>query len=182
LEKEISSLKASCEADNQYNRRNNIELSGIPNEISDDELEDKVIEILKKIDVEVEDKDIEACHRLPSRKDTTKVIIRFVNRKKSEKCLKLKKKLSKLNMVDFHFSDDTKLFISENLNRYYQKLAWYCRRLKRESLIYSFIFKNESFLLQTEKSQVKKNQIKISNERQLFDLFPGFFFDEIIGV
>ena len=83
----------TIECNNQYVRRNNIEISGIPNSVVDDALEDKVISILEKIDVKVSKNDIEACHRLPaSKKNPTKrTIVRFVNRKSSEACLKSKK-------------------------------------------------------------------------------------------
>jgi len=82
LENELCSLKENLECNDQYNRRNNIEISGIPTE------EEKIIEIRRKTDVEISANDIEACHRLPSKKGNKKVIVKFVNRKKTEKCLK----------------------------------------------------------------------------------------------
>ena len=42
-----------------YSRRNNLEFVGIPNRVSQDNLEDNVIEILKSIDVNVQSDDIE---------------------------------------------------------------------------------------------------------------------------
>jgi len=88
LENELCSLKENLECNDQYNRRNNIEISGIPTEVADDVLEEKIIEIRRKTDVEISANDIEACHRLPSKKGNKKVIVKFVNRKKTEKCLK----------------------------------------------------------------------------------------------
>ena len=41
-------------------------------------------------------------------------------------------------MEELKLPIETKLFISENLNKYYQQLAFECRQLKRSSLIYSF--------------------------------------------
>ena len=52
----------------QYSRRNNIVIQGIPQSVKSKDLEDKVINVL----------DIEACHRLG---DSRKTIVRFVNRK-----------------------------------------------------------------------------------------------------
>ena len=49
---------------NQYGRRNNLELTGIPETVEQDDLEEKVIEILKEIDINVKSRDIEACHRI----------------------------------------------------------------------------------------------------------------------
>jgi len=67
---------------------------------------------------------------------TKKTIIRFINRKKVEKTLKNKKKLSQILMADIDLPDHTQLYASENLNSYFRELGWMCRRLKREALIY----------------------------------------------
>ena len=64
-------MMTSVESNNQYVRRNNIEISGVPNDILDDELEDNVVDILSKIDVKIKRRDIEACHRLPPTKPET---------------------------------------------------------------------------------------------------------------
>ena len=87
LEIELENQKKNTEANNQYQRRNNMEISGIPNDVDDEVLEDKVVEVLKKIDVNVEKKDIEACHRLPASHNNLnkRTIIHFFNRKNVEK-------------------------------------------------------------------------------------------------
>jgi len=46
----------------QYVRRNNIELCGVPDNVADNVLEKKVIEIAKLIGIKVVSNDIEACH------------------------------------------------------------------------------------------------------------------------
>ena len=68
MEKREKEMSVQIEKQNQYGRRNNIEISGVMNEIKDEELEEKVIEILDKIDVKATKEDIEACHRLPPTK------------------------------------------------------------------------------------------------------------------
>ena len=45
LEKQVIKLEKSQAKAQQYSRRNNVEISGIPHEILDDNLEDKVINI-----------------------------------------------------------------------------------------------------------------------------------------
>ena len=64
LENKVISLEANTNSLEQYGRRNNLEISGIPDSISNNELEDKVIEILSTVDVNVSKSDIEACHRM----------------------------------------------------------------------------------------------------------------------
>ena len=51
LESKISKLKTDCNKQHQYNRRNNLEIHGIPSNISDDMLDEKVIQIFEGIDL-----------------------------------------------------------------------------------------------------------------------------------
>ena len=51
---------------------NNLEITGIPDDIEDQNLKEKVIEILEKIDVNISSKDIDACHRIGKSKDFSK--------------------------------------------------------------------------------------------------------------
>ena len=49
----------------EYSRRSNAEISGIPNTIPDNNLENTVISICRDTGVEIDPKDIEVYHRLP---------------------------------------------------------------------------------------------------------------------
>ena len=46
----------------QYSQRNNVELSGIPISICDEDLENTVINICKESGIDVDVRDIEGCH------------------------------------------------------------------------------------------------------------------------
>ena len=48
----------------QYGRRNSIVISGIPDNVADDDLEDAVTSIMEDVDVIVKNGDIEARHRI----------------------------------------------------------------------------------------------------------------------
>ena len=73
----------------QYSRRNNIELAGIPNSIKDNVLEETIINICKEHGIDISPMDIEVCQRLPlsnaqANKDPShykRVIVKFINRK-----------------------------------------------------------------------------------------------------
>ena len=117
LEKRVIELEKSQAKAEQYGRRNNVEISGIPHEILDNNLEDKVgIDICKDAGIEIGHMDIEGCHRLPLRRNnaggTKRVIVKFVNRKHSEDVLRLKKIIS----------SRSKVFISNSLCPYYRYL------------------------------------------------------------
>ena len=49
----------------EYSRRSNAEISGIPNTIPDNNLQNTVISICRDTGVEIDPKDIEVYHRLP---------------------------------------------------------------------------------------------------------------------
>ena len=98
LEERIINLEKIQTKGEQYSQRNNIELSGIPNSICDEDLENTVINICKESGIDVNARDNEGCHQLPlsrnSRGQDKRVIVKFVNWKYAEAMLKDKNKLS----------------------------------------------------------------------------------------
>ena len=159
--------------------RNNLEISGIPNNVEDDDIETKTIEVLKKIDVIVNKQEIEACHRLPAKNGKNKkVIVRFTKRKTSSKALMNRNKLSVSGLTDLNL-DNKKIFISENLNRYFQRIGFECRELKRGKLIHGYKFKNEAFYIKYSKDDDSFK--KVSYLDTLFELFPNFYINKSVN-
>ena len=58
----ISELETDSNKQDQYNRKNNLEICGIPPNILDDILKEKVIQIFERIDISVTINDIKHCH------------------------------------------------------------------------------------------------------------------------
>ena len=67
LEQKLTEFETSTDKLEQYGRRNNIIISGIPDSVNTEDLEESVTEILSDIDVNVTTNDIEACHRVGKR-------------------------------------------------------------------------------------------------------------------
>ena len=140
LEDQISHLKRSnieeikrTEASFQHGRLEQMIVSGVPESIPHEELEDRCIKIINQIkDYPVAERDISACHRVGKKNDT---IIRFINRKDVEDCLKNRSKLKDLDREAVGLNPAAKIFVSENLSPYMAKLAFYCRTLKRKFVI-----------------------------------------------
>ena len=103
LQNRIINLEKQWCKSERYNRRNNVKISGISNEVSDQNLEETVIGICKDSGIDVNSLDIEVCHRLPFGKNATntnkRVIVKFVNRKHSEAMLQRKKDIIKKSKV-----------------------------------------------------------------------------------
>ena len=64
LENDVVSNESSVNALEQYGRRNNIVVSGIPGHVSERDLEETVISVLSDIEVNVSANDVEAFHRI----------------------------------------------------------------------------------------------------------------------
>ena len=82
LENKVVSLEQSVNQVEQYGRRNNIVIVGIPDDITDNNLEDAVTSIMEDVDVFIQHGDIEACHRIGKSDEKTsskKAIVQFVN-------------------------------------------------------------------------------------------------------
>ena len=75
-------LGRQCWANAQYSRRDWLEVPGIPEPVKQNELEDKVLRIFKKVGCDTPSDKIEACHRVGRHNH---VIIKFSKRKDCKK-------------------------------------------------------------------------------------------------
>ena len=128
LESKVVDLESSMNHIEQYGRRNNIVISGIPDDINDNSLESTVISIMKDVDVNIDSGDIEACHRigkLDGKTSSKKTIVRFVNRKYCKKALLNRKNFAHINSeMKYNFSCNNKIFINESLTKVNELLAF----------------------------------------------------------
>ena len=128
VQNRIINLEKQQSKSEQYNRRNNVKISGISNEVADQNLEQTVIRICKDSGIDVNPLDIEGCHRLPLGRNATntkRVIVKFVNRKHSEVMLQHKKDINQ----------KSKVFVSHSLCPYYRFVWGKCKELQRKGRI-----------------------------------------------
>lgn len=130
-------FEKQCYDSQQYVRRNNVEIAGIP-DIYDNVLEEKVIEICDSIGIKVTKTDIEACHRM-FRPDNIlgpkKTIVRFVNRRIAEQLIDKRKNITSEIVQRIGFPSQSKIYINDNLCTYYRKLWQKCRELKAKKRV-----------------------------------------------
>ena len=86
LEDQLFEIDQKSNNLDQYNRRNNLEIQGIPANVNDDKLEGKVTDIFSCLGIEVKGADIEDCHKLGNA-NPKNTIARFVNRKRCYQAL-----------------------------------------------------------------------------------------------
>ena len=85
LVERVIKTERQCWENAQYSRRDTLEIVGIPNSVGNSVLEETVRDVFKKIGVEIDERDVQACHLLKEKEIT---IVKFVNRKD---CLPFKK-------------------------------------------------------------------------------------------
>ena len=95
MENKIIDLEIQNNNVDQYSRRNYVKISEISHSVSDNQLEEKVVNILKAINANITTKEIEACHCLGKKQKN--VIVRVINRKHFLKALRNKKKLKSID-------------------------------------------------------------------------------------
>ena len=154
-----------------------MEISGIPNEISVENLEKDILVILNNEFKEdpITSTEIDAIHRLPSRGITKPVIIRFTGRKRRDDVFERGKDLNKYDLTKFGIGRHQKIYINENLSQYMKTLSYYCRKLRRENLIFKTRMENGRLKI---KIGEDGRWMKICHEQDLMDNFPTYNFDE----
>ena len=162
LQEKIISIESKSNSVEQYGGRNNTEINGILNSISDDNLESTVVNVLSKAtNVHVTPHDIEACHRIGKSKKT---IVRFINRKHCKCALVNSESIGLPNV---------KLYFNENLTEYNNTLAFYGCKLKRAGLINStYTLISTVHIFRT----VGERPIKVFHMSGLLELYHNFEF------
>ena len=160
LSDEIYYMQKDISRIDQYSRRQNIELLGLPKDIHNNDLQGKVIEILCKIGVDVKPEDIVAVHRLKGQRYPN-VIIRFFDRNIVYECLQKKKNLSNIK--------EYKLFLTENLCENYKSIYDDCMKLKAEGWIKSLWTTNG--LVHFKFNENDKKVIKLHHIMDIGDYF-----------
>ena len=152
LQKRVIDLERECWANAQYSRRECLELVGIPTSLSHDSLEDTVLKVFNKIGCQIEKHNVEACHRISSKNDTT--IIKLTRREDCQQILLVKRDLKNLEMEDVELPRGTKIFINQSLCKYYRILWSKCKKLYSLGKCHTFYVSNGNIKIKiTENSQ-----------------------------
>ena len=141
LDKKLYDLDVRLIECEQYSRRESIVISGIPESVSQRNLQQKVIEILSLIGLNIAPNDISACHRLfkPTRSQyPAKVIVRFVNRKIVNICLQNRANLQEEAYKKLRLN----LRFYESLCSKNEETLRICNFLSREHKIHGHFLRN----------------------------------------
>ena len=166
LHKRVVALERQCWGNNQYSRRECLEITGVPDSVSNDDLEETTIKIFVKLNVAIDPSNIEDCHWLKSN-GPKKVIIKFVRRKDANLVRKNKNKLKGMNLSSVGINNS--VFINDSLCSYYKMLWRKCKKLWSSKYIHAFWVSNGTLRLKiTENGRVHI----ITHSQDLDELFP----------
>ena len=137
LVKQNRILERKCAANEQYSRRECLEISGIPDSIPNNNFEETVLKIFNETGVTVNLRDVEAYHRLNQKANPKKVIIKLLKRKDVARVM-TKKKLKSTKPQNIGLPSGSKEYINESLCKCYKYLLWKCKLLQTRGSIQSF--------------------------------------------
>ena len=161
LEKNLARL-------DQYGRRENIEIAGIPSNVADKHLESEVLRILRQIGLKhLEHFHIVACHRIGSldKNGNKNTIVRFINRKDAILCLKNKKNLHLCKYLGYN-----NLYIMENLCPAYRSIFDSLTKLKNEDRVKK-VWSYNGIINYKVTDDVNEKAVKVLHECELENLY-----------
>ena len=161
-------FERQCWVNEQYSRRQGLEISGVPESVTDNNLEEKVLKLLGKTDVEVHPDHIEACYWIKSNAGPKKVIIKMSQHKDAYKIRRAKKKLKGLDLSLIGIN--SAMFINDSLCRYYKNHWEKCKKLWLNKFIHGFWTSNRSIRLKL----IETGNVRvITHDADLEELFAG---------
>ena len=132
---EIESLRERIDHLEQYGRRENVRINGIPEpEDNDENTNAVVLKLAESIGVDLFEDHINRSHRIGRKGDFPRPIIcRFHSTKDRDRLMKMKKNLRDLDTMK-HFGC-RKIFLNEDLTKTRAEIASAARKMKKESNI-----------------------------------------------
>ena len=149
----ITNIERSAFQQQQYSRRETIELVGLPDNLEGAELEKKVGEVFEHAGVQVQQRDFHAIHRLTKK---SVVIAKCVNRRDAIAILRAKKSLREIGDGDRKkLGVQNKIYVNESLCPEYRRLFGICNALHKQKKIASFFTINGSIKVTTKEGGEK---------------------------
>lgn len=116
----------------QYGRNHNFELGEVT-EIEKENLEDVVVAVARKMDINLTPAEIETVHRLPAKKGKVRsIIVQLNSRKKRDEFILKRSKVRISNDDLLGNGNKSKVYINENLTPFYKNLLWKAKTIQQE--------------------------------------------------
>lgn len=168
LEEKVAAVQNHCNNQEQYSKRNEVILSGIPTQ-KDENTPALISNICQKVQMTLQPWEVLAAHRLPKRKNgDIPIIVKFHRRDFKEALIK-KIKQADLKASMFGGKETVKIYANEHLTRDNQKLFQKSRELLYYGYRYVWTRNGNTFVREKEQSPIHK----IENEDQINELMKN---------
>lgn len=133
LKKQLTDLSLQIDDQDQYSRRNSVEIYGIP-EAPNENTYEIVKNVGRALDKSITSEMIDVCHRLkkPTNQSSAGIIVRFVRRIDKDEFLFKRKVKRSLNAVDIGFNKGEPIYVNQSLSANRKVVFAQARRIKRE--------------------------------------------------
>lgn len=140
FEARLIEVERGISLNNQYERRDTVEIVGVPTDVPQKDLENKVIDIFSVAGVQVSSSDFQAVHRLNGKNKNT-VIAKLTNRKHAQSVKYNRKSLRMLsgeNSTRLNVGADAKIYINDSLCGPFLFLMGLCNTMFKKKLLAGF--------------------------------------------
>lgn len=177
LKHENENLKSKIEDLEQYTRKDNILISGIPYE-NKENLREKIIFLAQKMDINLTNQDINTSHRLGNLNQTTPLTIARLNNRDLKRELIFKARSRKLNGKEVGFGHSNPIYITDQLTKKMSEIMKAAKMLKGKEIIkYVWSQDGKIFVRETDESRAIKidsmDQLKTLEEEAIEDEGQG---------
>ena len=152
LEKRLEELERRMSEQEQYSRRECIELVGLPSDLNGEELENAVINTFETAGIDIGKRNFHAVHRLA---DKRTVIAKLTNRRDVIDILRRKKKLRTLSDEGKRKLNCQKVYINESLCPKYRQLLGKCNALFKKGKCVGFYTINGKIKVKINEDETK---------------------------
>ena len=145
----------------QYERRQNLELAGVPFKENED-VTQVVLDLASKLHVDLEEDDISIAHRLPLKRHSGNrklnrhpaIIVRCISRCKRNELYDNRNKARTIE--NFPVDDMENLYINENVTQRRQRLFWLAKQ-KAKKFNYRYIWSNNGHIYVRKEKELKNS-------------------------
>ena len=117
----VVDMERQCWANAQYSRRKCLDVVGIPVDVSNKDVESKVLEVFNNVGCEILSRDIETGDCVTNIND--RIIVKLLRRKDFLQVMSVKRDLLKIKLEDVGLIWTNPIFIKQNLCPYYRMLG-----------------------------------------------------------
>ena len=152
MEKRLEELEGRMSEQEQYSRRECIELVGLPSDLNGEDLENAVINMFETSGINIGKRNFHAVHRLA---DKRTVIARLTNRRDPIDILRRKKKLRTLSDEEKIKLNCQKVYVNGSLCPKYRQLLGKCNALFKKGKCVGFYIINVKIKVKINEDETK---------------------------